>query len=76
MIRVYTLSFVDKLMKTDPEMYLQNKWTARVFLMVHDPAVSWRKELVRGALLLSGFGRGGGCRRKPRFVRAEGINLS
>ncbi|CAJ1400066.1 unnamed protein product [Effrenium voratum] len=41
-IRVYTLSFVDKLMKTDPEMYLQNKWTARVFLMVHDPAVDVR----------------------------------
>ncbi|CAK9061230.1 Cohesin subunit SA-1 (SCC3 homolog 1) (Stromal antigen 1) [Durusdinium trenchii] len=41
-IRVYTLSQVDRLMKVDPEMYLQNKWTARVFLMVHDPHVEVR----------------------------------
>lgn len=36
-IRVYTLQQVERLMKLEPEMYLQPKWTARVFLMVHDP---------------------------------------
>ena len=42
-IRVYTLGQLDRLMKVDPEMYMQNKWTARVFLMLHDPHVAWWK---------------------------------
>ena len=44
-IRVYTLGQLDRLMKMDSEMYMQNKWTARVFLMLHDPHVPWRKIL-------------------------------
>eukprot|EP00929_Paragymnodinium_shiwhaense_P009870 TRINITY_DN11424_c0_g1_i8.p1 TRINITY_DN11424_c0_g1~~TRINITY_DN11424_c0_g1_i8.p1 ORF type:complete len:1346 (-),score=342.55 TRINITY_DN11424_c0_g1_i8:43-4080(-) len=41
-IRLYTLCEVDRLMRQDPEMYIQNRWTARVFLMVHDPNVDVR----------------------------------
>merc|ERR1719387_964826 len=33
-------------MKQDPEMYKQNKWTARVFLMIHDPSVEVRLKAV------------------------------
>jgi len=35
-IRLYCLSEVDRLIKQEPAMYLQQKWTARVFLMIHD----------------------------------------
>eukprot|EP00927_Polykrikos_kofoidii_P003629 TRINITY_DN11467_c0_g1_i1.p1 TRINITY_DN11467_c0_g1~~TRINITY_DN11467_c0_g1_i1.p1 ORF type:complete len:1456 (-),score=302.29 TRINITY_DN11467_c0_g1_i1:111-4478(-) len=41
-IRLHTLCEVDRLMRQDPETYLQNRWTARVFLMVHDPSVEVR----------------------------------
>jgi len=41
-IRLYILSAVDRLMKMDPDMFLQSKWTARVFLMVHDPTAEVR----------------------------------
>eukprot|EP00747_Dinoflagellata_sp_TGD_P164548 gnl/TRDRNA2_/TRDRNA2_184629_c0_seq1.p1 gnl/TRDRNA2_/TRDRNA2_184629_c0~~gnl/TRDRNA2_/TRDRNA2_184629_c0_seq1.p1 ORF type:complete len:1281 (+),score=241.08 gnl/TRDRNA2_/TRDRNA2_184629_c0_seq1:554-3844(+) len=41
-IRLHTLCEVERLMKQDPEMYMQNKWTARVFLMIHDPSVEVR----------------------------------
>lgn len=36
-IRLHSLGEVDRLMKQEPDMYLQQKWTARVFLMIHDP---------------------------------------
>lgn len=45
-IRLYTLSEVERLMKADPEMYLQNKWAVRVFLMIHDPAPEVRMKAV------------------------------
>eukprot|EP00439_Symbiodinium_sp_Y106_P073060 s1280_g13.t1 len=41
-IRVYTLNAVERLMKAAPDMYKDNKWTSRVFLMVHDPAAEVR----------------------------------
>ncbi|CAK0893741.1 unnamed protein product [Prorocentrum cordatum] len=46
-IRLHTLCEVEKLMKQDPEMYLSNKWTARVFLMIHDPAVEVRLKAIQ-----------------------------
>eukprot|EP00928_Gymnodinium_smaydae_P020455 TRINITY_DN17902_c0_g4_i1.p1 TRINITY_DN17902_c0_g4~~TRINITY_DN17902_c0_g4_i1.p1 ORF type:complete len:1344 (-),score=324.63 TRINITY_DN17902_c0_g4_i1:71-4102(-) len=36
-IRLHMLSAVDRLMRKDPETYLQSRFTARVFLMTHDP---------------------------------------
>jgi len=45
-IRLYTLSEVDRLMKQNPEMYLQSKWTARVFLMLHDQNVEVRLKAI------------------------------
>jgi len=41
-IRLYTLGAVERSMEKDPDMYLQNKWVARVFLMIHDPSVDVR----------------------------------
>jgi hypothetical protein len=41
-IRLHTLVEVEKLMKQEPGMYLQQKWTARVFLMVHDQSADVR----------------------------------
>jgi cell division protein FtsB len=41
-IRLHSLSEVDRLMKQEPAVYLQQKWTARVFLMVHDHNVEVR----------------------------------
>ena len=46
-IRLHTLCEVEKLMRQDPEMYLSNKWTARVFLMIHDPAVEVRLKAIQ-----------------------------
>jgi hypothetical protein len=46
-IRLHTLCEVDRLMRQDPDMYLENKWTARVFLMVHDPVVEVRLKAVQ-----------------------------
>lgn len=45
-IRLCTLSEMERLMKQDAGMFLQNKWTARVFLMIHDPSVEVRLKAV------------------------------
>lgn len=41
-IRLHTLTEVSRLMKAEPAQYLQQKWTARVFLMIHDQSVDVR----------------------------------
>lgn len=45
-IRLYTLSELERLMQQSPELYLQNKWTSRVFLMIHDPSVEVRLKAI------------------------------
>jgi hypothetical protein len=35
-IRLYSLSEVDRMIKQEPAMFLTQKWTARIFLMIHD----------------------------------------
>jgi hypothetical protein len=41
-IRLYSLVEIDKLMRQEPAIYLQQKWTARVFLMIHDQSAEVR----------------------------------
>lgn len=45
-IRLYTLDKVDRLMMGQPDSYVKGVWTARVFLMVHDPCAEVRLKAI------------------------------
>lgn len=45
-IRLYTLDKVDRLMTEQPDVYVRGVWTARVFLMVHDPCAEVRLKAI------------------------------
>eukprot|EP00930_Biecheleria_cincta_P045528 TRINITY_DN31371_c0_g1_i2.p1 TRINITY_DN31371_c0_g1~~TRINITY_DN31371_c0_g1_i2.p1 ORF type:complete len:1003 (+),score=228.89 TRINITY_DN31371_c0_g1_i2:109-3117(+) len=45
-IRLYTLDKVDRLMMEQPDLYVRGVWTARVFLMVHDPSAEVRLKAI------------------------------
>lgn len=36
-VRLHSVGEMDRLMRQEPAIYIQQKWTARVFLMIHDP---------------------------------------
>lgn len=45
-IRLLTLGEVERLFKGDPDLYLQEKWTTRIFLMIYDPSVDVRLKAI------------------------------